>query len=143
VLRTAGYGPKGKDGASIKGDPGANGRGVSSATVNGSGRLIVTYTDGQTTDAGMVKGADGSNGLNGASGRGITGAVVNGSGRLVLTYSDGSTADLGVVVGSNGTNGSAGTRGSIWAVGSGSPSAAANVGDMYLDTATGDVWRMN
>lgn len=45
--------------------------------------------------------------------------------------------------GQNGTNGIDGVRGSIWTTGTNTPVATANVGDMYLDTATGDVWRMN
>lgn len=45
--------------------------------------------------------------------------------------------------GLNGEDGEDGERGSVWTSGAGSPSGAANVGDMYLDTTTGDVWRMS
>jgi hypothetical protein len=51
--------------SNIKGPSGANGspgRGVSSATVNGSGRLILTYTDSTTADAGSVVGPTGPSG---------------------------------------------------------------------------------
>ena len=41
-----------------------------------------------------------------------------------------------------GPAGQDGVRGSFWTTGTGAPSAAANVGDMYLDTATGNVYRM-
>lgn len=39
--------------------------------------------------------------------------------------------------------GSAGARGSLWTSASGAPSTAANAGDQYLDTVTGDVWQFN
>lgn len=52
----------------VVGADGTNGRGVSSATVNGSGRLILTYTDSTTVDAGLVVG-----GVTSVAGR--TGAV--------------------------------------------------------------------
>lgn len=45
--------------------------------------------------------------------------------------------------GKNGIDGEDGERGSVWTSGTGSPSGSANVGDMYLDTTTGDVWRMS
>lgn len=47
------------------------------------------------------------------------------------------------VAGNPGSNGVDGVRGSVWTTGSGAPSASANAGDMYLDTSTGNVWRMN
>lgn len=56
----------GADGAD--GADGTNGRGIASATVNGSGRLILTYTDSTTVDAGLVVG-----GVTSVAGR--TGAV--------------------------------------------------------------------
>lgn len=42
--------------------------GITSATVNGAGELIITLSDGSTINAGIVKGADGTNGTNGATG---------------------------------------------------------------------------
>lgn len=44
--------------------------------------------------------------------------------------------------GTNGTNGVDGVRGSIWTTASGAPITTANAGDMYLDTATGNVYTM-
>lgn len=46
------------------------------------------------------------------------------------------------VQGPIGSTGPQGVRGSLWTSGPGAPSGSANVGDMYLDTATGDVYRM-
>lgn len=43
--------------------------------------------------------------------------------------------------GATGSVGQTGTRGSLWTTGSGAPSASVNAGDLYLDTATGDVWQ--
>ncbi len=80
-------------------------------------------------------------GKDGSDGMGIATAVISG-GHLVLTYSDGSTHDLGQVVGSNGV-GIQGTAGATWTTGTGTPSSTAAVGDLYLDTSNGDVWKMN
>lgn len=44
--------------------------------------------------------------------------------------------------GPQGAKGETGTRGSLWTSGAGAPSSTGNVGDMYLDTTTGDVYRM-
>lgn len=43
-----------------QGTPGAAGRGVQSSTVNGNGELVVTYTDNETVNLGIVKGQDGA-----------------------------------------------------------------------------------
>ncbi|WP_238179746.1 hypothetical protein, partial [Methylobacterium dankookense] len=50
-------GPPFTDGAA--GTPGAAGRGIQAATVNASGRLVLTYTDGVTADLGSVIGPAG------------------------------------------------------------------------------------
>ena len=51
----------------------------------------------------------------------------------------------GSIPGPAGVPGSVGQRGSIWTTGSGPPSssAASLTGDMYLNEATGDVWRFD
>lgn len=77
----------------IQGERGLQGVGVSSAAVNASGHLIVTYTDETIDDAGVVRGADGV---------GFVSAAVNANGHLILTKSDTTTIDVGVVVGSDG-----------------------------------------
>ncbi|WP_223177756.1 hypothetical protein [Sphingobium sp. KCTC 72723] len=80
------------------GVPGQDGRGITSATVNGSGRLIITYTDTTTQDVGLVRGADGAAGATGAKG------------------DKGDTGNTGAA-GTNGTNGqgvpTGGTTGQI------------------------------
>lgn len=58
-----GGGPAGPPGAD--GDPGVS---VTSATVNGSGHLILTMSTGATIDAGVVVGATGATGPTGATG---------------------------------------------------------------------------
>ncbi len=42
--------------------------GITSATVNGAGELIISLSDGNTINAGVVKGADGTNGSDGSDG---------------------------------------------------------------------------
>lgn len=151
---TGPVGPKGTDGgAGAKGADGATGaagRGITGTTVNGAGRLIITYTDGTNADVGKVVGADGAqgtpgaagakgdtgaagakgdtgaagtngtNGATGAAGRGITSSTINGSGNLVLTYSDGTTADVGHVVGAAGPKGDNGLV-TVTSAGAGTP----------------------
>lgn len=55
--------PRGVDGAA-----GTQGVGVTSATVNGSGRLIITLSNSTIVDAGSVVGTPGTNGTNGLQG---------------------------------------------------------------------------
>ncbi len=56
----------GKDGAAgVKGDSGV---GVNTATINASGQLVLTKTDGTTVNAGTAKGADGAKGDKGLTG---------------------------------------------------------------------------
>lgn len=57
---------KGETGAT--GPNGAAGRGIVNAAVDGSGHLILTFTDTGATDLGVVKGADGSDGAPGSDG---------------------------------------------------------------------------
>lgn len=92
------------------GAAGADGRGVRDMTINATGHLVVTYTDGASEDVGPVVGADGADGADGAAGRGIAGVGIT-SGRLVITFSDGSTQDLGPVIGADGRSGVDGTNG--------------------------------
>ncbi len=54
---------KGKDGTN--GLNGKDGLGVKSVVVNNDGHLIITYTDNNSVDAGLVKGKDGTDGING------------------------------------------------------------------------------
>ena len=50
------------------GNDGEDGVGVQGATVNGSGELVITLTDGTIINAGNVKGADGADGIDGTNG---------------------------------------------------------------------------
>ena len=129
-------GVDGKNGADGKdGLNGADGVSVTKSEINTNGELVLTYSNGQSANLGLVVGADGKNGLNGSNGKdgadglngtdgkdgtnGIDGedgisvvnSVINASGELVLTYSDGKTANLGVVIGAKGDKGDTGTNG--------------------------------
>ena len=108
-------GPAGSNGTS-----GSNGVGITTATVNGSGRLIITKTDSTTVDAGSVVGptgaqgtvgAQGPQGATGATGLGIYSVVVDGSGNLQVTLTDASTINAGSTVGPQGPQGAAGPAG--------------------------------
>ena len=62
-----------------KGDTGNAGVGISSATVNGSGNLIITKTDSSTVDAGSVVGTQGDKGDAGDAGTITINAVATGA----------------------------------------------------------------
>ena len=114
-------GAKGDTGeAGPTGATGATGVGVSTATVNGSGRLIITKTDSSTVDAGSVIGPQGQQGATGNTGApGATGpqgvsvyqAVVDGDGNLIVTLDDASQINAGSVVGPQGSQGVQGPAG--------------------------------
>src|ERR1700761_914221 len=55
-------------GAGPIGPAGPAGRGITGTATNSDGHLIVTYSDGTTTDAGLVVGSSGTNGINGSPG---------------------------------------------------------------------------
>ncbi|MEH0147203.1 ExeM/NucH family extracellular endonuclease [Corynebacterium sp. Q4381] len=98
---------------------------VADAVINNDGDLIITYSDGETSNLGKVAAQPGTDG------RGVTSAEVNDNGELVLTYSDGTTQNLGKVTGSTpapapapGTNASSNGRCIAAAVGWGLPLVA-------------------
>jgi hypothetical protein len=62
-----------------KGDTGNAGVGISSATVNGSGNLIITKTDSSTVDVGSVVGSKGDKGDTGNAGTIAVNAVATGA----------------------------------------------------------------
>ncbi|MHC0442511.1 tail fiber domain-containing protein, partial [Flavobacterium sp. 3-210] len=96
------------------GTNGLDGKGIASTTVDASGNLIVTYTDGTTSDLGRIKGIDGVNGTdgtNGLDGKGIANTAVDASGNLIITYSDGTSSDAGKVKGETGEQGPQGLQG--------------------------------
>ena len=92
--------------AALQGDPGEEGRGITSLAININGHLIVTYTDTTQADLGLVVGADGANGTNGtngADGRGIASMAIDGSNHLIVTYDDTTTEDAGLIPGAGGS----------------------------------------
>jgi len=106
--------------AGATGPAGANGVGITTATVNGTGKLIITKTDSTTVDAGSVvgptgatgaTGAQGPQGATGATGLGIYSVVVDGSGNLQVTLTDATTVNAGSTVGPQGPQGAAGPAG--------------------------------
>jgi len=108
-------GPAGSNGTS-----GSNGVGITTAAVDGSGRLIIIKTDSTTVDAGSVvgptgtqgtAGAQGPQGSTGATGLGIYSVVVDGDGNLQVTLTDATTANAGSVIGPQGPQGAAGPAG--------------------------------
>lgn len=66
---------------------------INSATVNASGHLVLTTTDGTPIDTGKVTGNDGVS---------VTGAAIDAQYHLILTLSDGSTKDAGYCRGASG-----------------------------------------
>lgn len=93
------------------GPAGTNGRGVQSVAVT-NGRLIVTFTDGATQDAGpLPTTGEGGSGTPGADGVSVTGATINSSGHLIITLSTGATIDAGPAKGEQGEAGPAGAAG--------------------------------
>lgn len=83
------------------GDDGDDGRGIAATTLR-DGHLVVTYTDGQQVDLGVVVGPTGATG---EPGRGIVDASLDADGRLVVTYTDGVVTTVGHVVGRDGADG--------------------------------------
>lgn len=127
-----------------QGEQGAQGVGIQSASINEDGELIITLTDGITSlNVGKVvgeKGEQGEQGEQGTAGKdgiGIASITINEKGELIVTLSDGSAAkNLGVIVGEDGKDGA------TWLTGAGAPNAEqGNVGDLYLDTSTCDVYQ--
>jgi collagen type VII alpha len=117
-------GPTGATGATgaqgPQGDTGDTGIGIAGAAVNGSGRLIITLTDGSTVDAGSAvgpqgpqgsTGATGATGATGPAGNGIFSAVVDGDGNLQITLDDATPINAGSVIGPQGPQGSQGPAG--------------------------------
>ncbi|GEM_PF-2436903 len=126
-------GVNGKDG--INGIDGQDGKGISSASINENGQLILTFSDGSTVNLDKIvgtngadgtkgekgdkgdkgdTGADGKNGLNGTNGQdgiGINTIVVTDDGNLNITLSNGTTLNLGTIKGTDGKDGLNGTDG--------------------------------
>lgn len=114
----------------LKGD---NGVGISNASINNDGELVITLTDSASINVGKVVGADGQSGSDGVDGISVTGATVNGSGDLVLSLSNSTTVNAGHVVGANGQDGYTPIRGTdYWTA---EDIAVINThNDSYIDT---------
>lgn len=102
------------------GHPAEPTRSVVSASVNGNGELILTYSDGTTQNVGVVKGEDGKDGetgigVDGNNGTRIVKVEKTKTEGLVDTYtitmSDGSTFDFQVTNGADGAKGADGAAG--------------------------------
>lgn len=89
---------------------------VSNVALNASGHLIVTLSNGDTIDAGLIKQ--------------VTGFSINASQHLIVSYNDSSTTDLGAIF-----NGNISISGNITATGS--ISAPAITGDSIIENMTG------
>lgn len=97
------------------------------------------------TDVGPIRGETGATGATGANGVSVVSGSVNGAYELVLTLSNSTTSNAGNVRGPAGANGSDGLRGTQWYTGAGVPPASISgsaVGDLYLDTDTGSVYKL-
>lgn len=149
-------GPKGDPGD--VGGVGPAGPGYTAASIDGSGNLVLTRTDGSTVTVGLVVGAPGAPGspgtpggkgdkgdkgdagTDGDDGRGYVTATINSSGHLILTDTLGNTIDTGSVVSGvfNGTianRPSAGTQGRLYVVTDDALGEYYN-GLVYYDTGT-------
>lgn len=99
-------GQNGKDGVD-----GKDGLSVKSVIVNEDGKLIITFTDNSTIDAGLVKGANGKDGVDGKDGVGIADMKIE-NGKLYVKYTNSDHyVELGQVKGENGKDGTNGKDG--------------------------------
>ena len=125
-------GKDGKDGADGKdgvngtngqdGKDGEDGISISKSEINSKGELVITYSNNEVENLGVVvgsKGADGKDGVNGADGKdgedgkdgiGIEDIKIE-SGNLFITLSNGTTMNLGNIKGADGKDGVNGTNG--------------------------------
>ncbi len=106
-------GQDGKDG--IDGINGKDGISITSVTINEKGELIVSLSQGEPINCGVVVGSngkdgthgqDGVNGKDGKDGVSITSMEVNDEGELVITLSNDEKVSCGIVKGADGKNGS-------------------------------------
>lgn len=72
----------GKDGRNgLDGADGKDGRGIKNITINEQGHLIITFTDNETINCGLVKGLNGVDGKDGKDGRNGTNGVDGANGK--------------------------------------------------------------
>lgn len=78
------------------------------AEINTNGELVLTLSDGNTLNAGVVKGNDGATGQKGTNGKdgvSVKSTHINDKGELIIEFSDNSETNVGVVRGIDGQNG--------------------------------------
>lgn len=107
---------KGADGTNgTNGTNGTDGVSVTNATINASGHLIITLSNSNTIDAGLVSSGGSGGGGTGADGVGIQSIAKTSTSGLVDTYTitltNGGTYTFTVTNGANGTDGTNGTNG--------------------------------
>ncbi|WP_264230271.1 DUF6273 domain-containing protein [Acholeplasma laidlawii] len=90
--------------------PGIDGVLITQVIINDQDELIITFSDGTTSNLGVVRGEDGTNGSNGL---GVSSFSLNDEGELVVTYSDKTTKNLGKIIGANGNPGADGKEVSL------------------------------
>lgn len=91
-------------------------RSISSVAINDAGHLIITWSDSEEQDLGLVVGADGENGApgddgaTGATGNGIAKVEIDENGNLVVYYTADETTGVtvGPIKGDKGDTGAAG-----------------------------------
>ena len=99
-------GINGKDGSDgSDGRDGKDGVSISGVSVNESGQMVITYSDGKSVNLDKIVAANGKDGI------GISKSEINTAGELVLTYSNGQQANLGCIIGADGQNGKDGVPG--------------------------------
>lgn len=111
-------GERGTDGINgIDGQDGADGIGISNVVINSDGELVLTYTNGESTNLGKVVGADGTNGTdgkdgtNGTNGVGIKTVTLSTDGELSILLTDNTVCNLGNIKGEKGDKGDKGDTG--------------------------------
>lgn len=85
-----------------QGDKGADGIGIQKSEINARGCLVLTYSDGTTSDLGLVVGKDGV---------GITNVTTSNDGVLEITLSNGEVKTLENIKGEKGDKGDKGDKG--------------------------------
>ena len=120
-------GADGKDGQDgINGVDGKDGVSVVKSEINAKGELVITYSNNQVDNLGVVvgangqngadgkdgqNGADGKDGVNGKDGVGIKNIEITDADELLITLTNDSTLNLGCIKGADGKDGSNGKDG--------------------------------
>ena len=76
---------------------GVDGTSITKVEINSKGELIITLSNGKTTNLGVVKGTDGEDGIDGKDGVGIKNVEINSKGELIITYTNDQSKNLGEI----------------------------------------------